>query len=121
MALQLRTGPVSGLWSGKVSKAGDAAPGALTSDTQRPLDRIYRQHWDEICRYVRRSFGAGPPDPEDVAQAAFARFAALDVEVQVANPRAFLFRTAHNIAIDARRSGSGRSCDHRPGTPRFQP
>ena len=72
-----------------------------------PLDQVYRRHWDEIRRYVRQRFGPGPPEPEDIAQAAFARYAALDDAAEVANPRAFLFRTAHNLAVDARRS-SGR-------------
>ena len=69
-----------------------------------PLAVLYRRHWVELCAYARRTFGAGPPDPEDIAQAAFARFAALPANAQVANPRAFLFRTAHNIGVDARRS-----------------
>jgi RNA polymerase sigma-70 factor (ECF subfamily) len=67
------------------------------------VEGAYRRHWDEICRYVRRAFGAGPPEPEDVAQATFARFAAVDNPLAIDNPRAFLFRTAHNLAVDGRR------------------
>lgn len=85
-------------WLLKIS-GGAAAKPASAGD---PVERAYRRHWDELCRYVRRSFGAGPPDPEDVAQAAFARFAAADRSL-IDNERAYLFRTAHNIAIDARR------------------
>ena len=69
-----------------------------------PLAALYRRHWAELCAYARRTFGLGPPDPEDIAQAAFARFAALPANAEVANPRAFLFRTAHNIGVDAHRS-----------------
>ncbi|HEX6860481.1 MAG TPA: sigma-70 family RNA polymerase sigma factor [Caulobacteraceae bacterium] len=69
-----------------------------------PLAALYRRHWAELTAYARRTFGAGPPEPEDIVQAAFARFAALPDNTTVANPRAFLFRTAHNIALDARRS-----------------
>ena len=69
-----------------------------------PLAALYRRHWAELCAYARRTFGLGPPDPEDIAQAAFARFAALPANAEVANPRAFLFRTAHNIGVDAHRT-----------------
>jgi len=65
---------------------------------------LYRRHWSELLAYARRTFGAGPPEPEDIVQATFARFAALPANTEVANPRAFLFRTAHNIGVDARRS-----------------
>ncbi len=68
------------------------------------VGELYRRHWKEICVYLRRRFGQGPPEPEDVAQAAFARLAAVSDHARIDNPRAFLFRTAHNIAVDARRS-----------------
>lgn len=79
----------------------DIAPaGAFIS---APLAQLYRTHWSELTAYARRTFGPGPPDPEDIAQAAFVRFAALPASVEIANPRAFLFRTAHNLAVDAHR------------------
>jgi len=68
------------------------------------LAALYRRHWAELVAYARRTFGAGPPEPEDIVQATFARFAALPENAEVANPRAFLFRTAHNIGVDAHRS-----------------
>lgn len=68
-----------------------------------PVERAYRQHWADLCRYVRRKFGPGPPEPEEVAQTAFARFAALDNPRAVDNPLAFLTRCSHNIVLDYRR------------------
>ena len=67
------------------------------------LAAVYREHWHGLCRHVRRRFGAGPPDPEDVAAAAFTKLAATDDPADIANPGAFLRRVAHNIAIDAQR------------------
>lgn len=67
------------------------------------LNDIYRRHWLELCRYINKTFGAGPPEPEDVAQAAFTRFAALDQPERVENPRAFLFATARNLVVDQAR------------------
>lgn len=67
------------------------------------VERAYRRHWRELCRYVARVFGAGPPDPEDVVQQAFAAYAALERPEAVANPRAFLYRSAANIVINHHR------------------
>lgn len=91
---------------GKLGKSAGGGGDLQAIARHAPLDRAYRQHWDEICRYVRKRFGSGPPEPEDVAQATFARYAALAAPEAVDNPRAFLFRTAHNIAVDARRRTS---------------
>lgn len=67
------------------------------------LARAYRQHWHPLCRYLRATFGAGPPEPEDIAQAAFTKLAAIDDPASILNPGAFLRRAAHNLAIDAQR------------------
>lgn len=72
------------------------------------VERAYRQYWSELCAYIRKTFGSGPPEPEEVAQVAFVRYAALDA-AEIANPRAFLYRTAHNIVLDHRRREAVRS------------
>jgi RNA polymerase sigma factor (sigma-70 family) len=73
------------------------------------IDQVYRRHWAELCRYARRAFGAGPPEPEEVAQAAFARFAGLDRPDEIANPRAFLYQCARNVVLDQRRRDGVRA------------
>lgn len=93
--------------------------GEAAAEPAGPLALLYRRHWVELCAYARRTFGAGPPEPEDIVQAAFARFAALPENTEVANPRAFLFRTAHNIGLDARRSAArGMAASLDPQFPR---
>ena len=72
------------------------------------LDGIYRRYWTELTRYVSKTFGAGPPDPEDVAQAAFTKFASLENQKEIRNPRAFLYRTAHNFVISHHRKQGTR-------------
>lgn len=69
----------------------------------RELADLYDKHRAELMRYVRRTFGPGPPDPEDVVQAAFTHFAALAQPDQIDNPRAFLYRASRNFVIDQRR------------------
>jgi RNA polymerase sigma factor (sigma-70 family) len=71
--------------------------------TTAGFETLYRDYWAELCRKLQRNFGAGPPDPEDVVQAAFARLAALKDPAGVKNPRAFLFATARNIVFDHKR------------------
>jgi RNA polymerase sigma factor (sigma-70 family) len=68
-----------------------------------PLPEHYGRYRAELIGFVRSKFGAGPPEPEDVAQQALANYAALGPHETVTNPRAFLFRTAHNIAINDRK------------------
>lgn len=68
--------------------------------TKRSVADLYREYRAELCRYVTKTFGRGPPEPEDVVHTAFLRYAALADPAAVADPRAFLYRTAHNVAID---------------------
>lgn len=63
---------------------------------------LYRQHWTNLCHYVRRNFGSGPPDPEDVAQQAFERLSGSSAVVENVGP--FLRRTARNLVIDHHRA-----------------
>ena len=61
---------------------------------------LYRRYWGELCQYLRAKYGDGPPEPEDIAQAAFAKFAELDNVGSIRNPRAYLYRVARNIRVD---------------------
>jgi RNA polymerase sigma factor (sigma-70 family) len=76
---------------------------------ETPLADLYRKHLSELTRYITRTFGAGPPDPEDVVHEAFAQFAALEDPQAVENPRAFLYRSAHNLVVDHHRRHVVRS------------
>ncbi|MBS0364830.1 MAG: sigma-70 family RNA polymerase sigma factor [Proteobacteria bacterium] len=80
---------------------GEGAPAMVQHDAG--MDVLYARHWSELCHYIRSRFGPGPPDPEDVAQDAFTRFMAIDDRKAIDNPRAYLFRTAHNVLVDEHR------------------
>ena len=75
---------------------------------QGTLQDLYRHHWRELVAFIRQQVGAGPPEPEDVAQQSFTNFAALEAPEQVDNPRAFLYRTAANLITDYHRSAAHR-------------
>jgi RNA polymerase sigma factor (sigma-70 family) len=60
--------------------------------------RLFREHGHPLRRYLSQlvhSFDAA----EDLAQEAFARVYATDA-AQIQSPRSFLFRTAHNLALN---------------------
>lgn len=67
------------------------------------LAELYQSYCAELCSYLRRTFGAGPPDAQDVVHEAFAKFAALADRNHVHNPRAYLYRSSYHIFIDERR------------------
>ncbi|MEM9682109.1 MAG: sigma-70 family RNA polymerase sigma factor [Pseudomonadota bacterium] len=96
------------------SGAGSVGPGSgfdrgVDGPAERlDLDRFYRAHWRELCRYIAASFGQGPPEPEDVAQLAFARIAAHRDVAAIGNLKAFLWATARNIVLSEKRSQSVR-------------
>ncbi|HKU17286.1 MAG TPA: sigma-70 family RNA polymerase sigma factor [Steroidobacteraceae bacterium] len=71
-------------------------------ERRQQLAHLYRVHWKGLCGYVRAQFGPGPPEPEDVAQSAFIKFAAAD-PTHIENPRAFLYATARHLVIDHHR------------------
>lgn len=92
------------------AEAESAAPAQpLDREAQTRLDHLYREHWAELVAYVRRSFGAGPPDPEDAVQAAFARYATLPNPEFVNSPRPFLYRLATNFVLDFKRKAQVRA------------
>lgn len=83
-----------------VRSPSDAA-GPDGTDRDALLTRLYRDHYRELCARLRRLFGAGPPEPEDAAQMAFAKLSAIEDLSRIEHPRAFLFRTAVNLSLNA--------------------
>jgi len=67
------------------------------------LKALYKAYFSELTGYIRAQFGNGPPDPDDIAQAAFLRFSSVESGQIIRNPRAFLYATARNLVIDHKR------------------
>src|SRR5215469_6929601 len=82
---------------------GTSIPASRCTSVDAGMDVLYARHWGELCHYIKKHFGPGPPDPEDVAQDAFMRFVAIEDRQAIENPRAYLFRTAHNVLVDEHR------------------
>ncbi|KCZ49256.1 RNA polymerase sigma factor [Hyphomonas pacifica] len=77
------------------------AQDAALLERTRFLNHLFRDHYGELVGRLRKVFGAGPPDPEDVAQAAFSKLAGLENLTHIRSPRAFLFRTAINVGLNS--------------------
>jgi len=82
--------------------------GQPTVLSRSKLTSIYKQYQVDICKYIARIFGKGPPDPEDVAQQVFINFIEQGGEEKVLNPRAYLYRIAHNLVMNLHRKASTR-------------
>ena len=85
------------------AKSGGANASANTAGAVNPLDDLYRAYFREMCGRIARLFGPGPPEPEDVVQAAFVKYASLPSPDSIENPRAFVYKTARNIVLDHKR------------------
>ena len=86
----------------------DLAPptiqGAPDHVAQAELSLLYRENIKELAGYLRRVFGNGPPEPEDIAQEAFQKLSAQKDLSQIRNLRAFLWRTARNLVLTHKRN-----------------
>lgn len=80
---------------------------AANQQPQRPalnMTQLFQQHWTGLCGFLYRLYGAGPPEPEDVAQEAFSVLSGLKDSSHIEQPKAFLYKVAINIALKARRT-----------------
>ena len=73
------------------------------------VDLLYRDHWTALVSSLRRTFGDGPPDPDDVAQQAFQKLIEREQLSDIRSLKGFLWRTARNLMINAKRSRATRS------------
>ena len=71
--------------------------------TSGELARLFESHNQALVRYLAVILGS-PDDAGEVAQEAYARLLRLDCSETVSHLRAYLFRTARNIAIDRLRT-----------------
>ena len=69
----------------------------VTADRGRFLTALFRNYETELIAKLRRVYGNGPPDPEDIAQSAFSQMASMRVHDHIEDPKAFLFKIALNI------------------------
>ncbi len=67
------------------------------------LESAFVRHWAGLYRYVKRTLPGAGGDAADIAQSAFSKLAELPEPDKIQNTKAFLYKTAHNLAIDGLR------------------
>jgi RNA polymerase sigma-70 factor (ECF subfamily) len=85
----------------KASQVADSEPDHEESRAQ-VVERLFREHNEALIRFLRGRVGS-QNEAREVAQEAYVRLLSLDQPGAVSYLRAFLFKTAANIAIDRRR------------------
>lgn len=88
---------------------GRPSPSSNAEDEERRaraerVERLFREHNEALIRFLLARLGSAQ-DAREVAQEAYVRLLSLDEPEAVGYLRAFLFKTAANIAIDRRRRG----------------
>jgi RNA polymerase sigma-70 factor (ECF subfamily) len=94
-----------------IRTAEAADHGKISREPPRWLIALYQDHSASLCRFLRRKYGAGPPEPEDIVHEAFSRLATLSpfLVAQIEFPKAFLYRTAENLLNTERRKRAIRA------------
>ena len=97
-----------------VDEDSDVGTTAVACGTQNlpgdvTLAAFYQEHRAELTNYLRKQFGDGPPDPDDVTQLAFQKLLERGDLSGIRSLRAFLWRTARNLTLNFRRSDGIRS------------
>jgi RNA polymerase sigma factor (sigma-70 family) len=87
-------------------ETGDGSSGAgdARAETRTELiERLFREHNDALLRFLASKLHS-TQEARDVAQEAYVRLLNMETAANVNHLRAFLFRTAANIAIDRLRA-----------------
>jgi RNA polymerase sigma factor (sigma-70 family) len=85
------------------AESSEAGAGADSSD----IERIFREHNDALVRFIAAKLGS-QQEAREVAQEAYVKLLSLDHREAVSYLRAFLFKTAANLATDRLRLRSRR-------------
>lgn len=80
-----------------------AAPGPQGEETRAAVvERLFREHNEALIRFLRTRVGSRN-EALEIAQEAYVRLLSLDQPGAISYLRAFLFKTAANIAVDRHR------------------
>ncbi len=69
------------------------------SDVERDVHRLFEEHNNLLVKYIQGYLGSRN-EAEEVAQDAYVRILGLDQTGTISHLKAYLYRTARNIAID---------------------
>ncbi|MEM1020996.1 MAG: sigma-70 family RNA polymerase sigma factor [Pseudomonadota bacterium] len=75
----------------------------------KTIRTLYEQHSPVLIAALRKDFGDGPPDPEDIAHQAFQKIIERAKLSEISDVPGFLWRTARNLVLTDKRAQSVRS------------
>lgn len=93
----------------EASHSAAKPPNSVDERAPDPIVKLYHSHAVQLAASVRKTYGDGPPDPEDVTQQAFQQLMERGDLETIDNLKAFLWRTARNIVLGVKRSQNVRS------------
>ena len=68
------------------------------------LRALYQRYFIKLVNDLRSTYGPGPPDPDDVAHAAFEKLSQRGRLDDIANPESYVWIAARNIIMSAKRA-----------------
>ena len=72
-------------------------------DLNLHISKLYSSYQKELNHYVGQKFGIDSSEAEDIVQQTFTKYSELPDAKQINNPRAYLYKIAHNQAVDLKR------------------
>ncbi len=90
-----------------MESAHSSSPGVTTPETT-DVERLFREHNAALLRFIAAKIGS-EQEAREIAQEAYVHLLQLDCPAAVSFLRAFLFKTASNLAIDRLRQRRRRS------------
>ena len=73
------------------------------------IQSLYDSYAGQLVATLRKMYGNGPPDPDDVAQQAFQKLIERGDLSTIQNLRAFVWRIARNLVLATKRTAAVRS------------
>lgn len=74
-----------------------------------PLEKLYTRYFSRLVEGLRARYGAGPPEPEEVAQQAFARLSARETLDDIDDLEGFVWIASRNIIMSEKRAQQTRA------------
>lgn len=81
----------------------------VSNQVDTRLTSFYNEYLETLVAGLRKQFGGGPPEPEDIAQQAFQKLVERDDLSKIKNLQAFIWRIARNMILDHKRAQDVRS------------
>ena len=82
---------------------------AQTTGASAEVTELYEDYSSHLSATIRKMYGDGPPDPDDVAQEAFRRVIERGNLSSIKNLKAFIWRIARNLVLKEREVRQARS------------